>query len=243
MKNQTLIKMLALGVAGLLTLTGAQAATITWTGQGVITNNTFLALAGTTANEVYGIDFGAGSLTTANGYSFADGIINGNFSIAGTPSTFNGYLAGQSSGDTNLNTILANGDYGNDTTNTGTLKNLVIGQTYTVLAFIDDNRAGTAGGTLFEINDGTANSPQQTYASLSAPASPLGGFLVGTFTADAITQAFTIDNNNSLNQFGVNVQYNGILLETASVPEPSTIALGLSGALVLGLWLFRRRLA
>src|ERR1039457_4616267 len=196
-------KMLVLGAASLLTLSVAQAATITWTGQGTIIDNTFLSLAGTTANEVYGVDFnGVGSLTTANGYSFG----SGNFTVAGSPGGYNGYLNGQNSGDANLNTILANGVYGNIANNSGTLLNLIIGHTYTVLAFIDDNRGsgpGGAGGTLFQVNDGTANSPTQLYGTQTSgtAGSPLGGYLLGTFTADATTQAFSVQNDNQSGSF------------------------------------------
>jgi hypothetical protein len=227
MKNK--IQMLALGFASLFTSSVAQAATITWTGQGLITSDTFLTLAGTTGDEVYGVDFGgAGSLTTANGYSFG----SGNFTEAGGGSSYNGYLNGQTSGDVNLDTILADGNYGRLPANSGTLLNLTIGQTYDVLAFIDDNRGNAAGGTQFQINDGTANSPIQAYGTYgSTPGDPLGGYLLGTFTADATTQAFSVQNNNQAGSFSTdNAQYNGILVEAA--PEPSTFAM-MGGSLAL----------
>jgi len=236
-------KMLALGGAGLLTLSVAQAATITWTGQGLITDNTFLTLAGTTANEVYGFDV-VGALTTANGYSFN----NANFNI-GLPHdpVYNGYLNGQTSGDTSLNTILANGIYGSQANNPGTLLNLTIGQSYTVMAFIDDNRAGAAGGTLFKVNGAPGNtSAAQLYGTFTSgtPGSPLGGYIMGTFTADATTQAFSVQND----QQGVgggdfstgNAQYNGILLEVTAVPEPGVCAL-LGGGLMTLLALRRKK--
>ena len=236
-------KMLVLGAASLLTLSVAQAATISWTGQGVITDNTFLSLAGTTANEVYGVDFGAGSVTTANGYSFANaytGAINGSGPVSGNMtipslSQYNGWLNGQTSGDTALNAVLGNAVYGNTTANPGTLNNLTIGQTYSVLAFIDDNRGGAAGGTLFRVNDGTANSPTQLYGTFgSTPGNPLGGYILGTFTADATTQAFTVNNNGQAGDFnGGNVQYHGILLEVAPVPEPGVCALVGGGLMTL----------
>ena len=88
--------MLSLGGVSLLTLSVAPAATITWTGQGTIIDNTFLSLAGSTANEVYGVDSnGVGSITTANGYIFG----SGNFTVAGSPGGYNGYLAGANAGD------------------------------------------------------------------------------------------------------------------------------------------------
>ena len=230
-------QMLALGGVSLLTLSVAPAATITWTGQGVITDNSFLALSGTTANEVYGVDFnGVGSITTANGYTFG----SGNFTVAGSPGGYNGYLVGASSGDANLNTILANGVYGNIANNYGTLLNLVIGDTYTVLAFIDDNRGsgpGGAGGTLFQVDGDAGNtSPTQLYGTQTSgiAGSPLGGYILGTFTADATTQEFSVQNDNQSGSFATgNAQYNGILLEVATVPEPGVCALFGGGLMAL----------
>ncbi len=236
--------MLALGGVGLLTLPVAQAATISWTGQNVITDNTFLALAGTTANEVYGVDFnGVGSLTTANGYSFG----SGNFTVAGSPGGYSGYLNGQNSGDASLNTMLANGEYGSLANNSGTLLNLTIGQSYNVLAFIDDNRGGGpggAGGTMFQVNGDPGNtSPTQLYGTQTSgtPGSPLGGYILGTFTADATTQAFSVQNDNQSGSFATgNAQYNGILVEVAAVPEPSVCGL-LGGGLMTLLALRRKK--
>ena len=235
--------MLALGGVSLLTLSVAQAATITWTGQGTIIDNTFLSLAGATANEVYGVDFnGAGSLTTGNGYTFG----SGNFTVAGSPGGFNGYLNGQNSGDASLNIILANGVYGNLANNSGNLLNLIIGHTYNVLAFIDDNRGsgpGGAGGTLFQVNGDPGNtSPTQLYGTQTSgiAGSPLGGYILGTFTADATTQAFSVQNDNQSGSFATgNAQYNGILVVTA-VPEPGVCAL-LGGGLMTLLALRRKK--
>ena len=239
-------KMLALSGAVLLTLSVAQAATITWTEQGTIIDNTFLSLAGATANEVYGVDFnGLGSITTANGYNFN----SGNFTVAGSPGGYNGYLASATSGDANLNTILANGVYGSQALNSGTLLNLIIGHTYNVLAFIDDNRGtgpGGAGGTLFKVNGAPGNtSPTQLYGTYTSgtAGSPLGGYILGTFTADATTQAFSVQNDQQGlggGDFSTgNAQYNGILVVTA-VPEPGVCAL-LGGGLMTLLAVRRKK--
>jgi len=226
-------QLLALSAASLFACSVAQAATITWDTSGTITDNTFLSLAGTTASEVYGFDnAAAGSLTTANGYTFG----NANFTIAGGgASPYNGYLNGQTSGDASLNTILANGAYGSQVNNSGTLLNLTIGQTYNVMAFIDDNRGNAAGGVTFEVNGAVGNtSPTQLYGTYGSTAgNPLGGYIMGTFTADATTQAFSVQNSAQNGSFSTgNAQYNGILLEEA-VPEPSTYALLGGGMLML----------
>jgi len=222
-----------LTLAGLFTLPAAQASVITWIGQGTISDDTFLTNAGPVANEVYGFDnAAAGSLTTANGYTFG----NANFTIAGGgASPYNGYLNGQTSGDASLNTILANGAYGSQVNNSGTLLNLTIGQTYNVMAFIDDNRGNAAGGVTFEVNGAVGNtSPTQLYGTYGSTAgNPLGGYIMGTFTADATTQAFSVQNSAQNGSFSTgNAQYNGILLEEA-VPEPSTYALLGGGMLML----------
>jgi hypothetical protein len=242
-KKMKIKQILALGGAGLFSLSVAQAATITWTEQGVITGDSFLTLAGTTGNEVYGVDFGAGSVTTANGYTFADdytGAINGSGPVSGNMtipsiSQYNGWLNGQTTGDAGLDAVLANAVYGNTSANPGTLNNLTIGDTYNVLAFLDDNRGSAAGGTLFEVNDGTAVSPTQLYGTYgSTPGNPLGGYLLGTFVADATTQAFTVQNNGQNGNFSANNdQFNGILVETAPVPEPGVCALLGAGVMML----------
>lgn len=234
MKHQNIIslqgftlmkKMAVYSAASLFTLSVMQAATITWTGQGTISDNTFLTLAGAPANEVYGVDFGAGAVTTGNNYTFDDYLSTGNFSVAGSAGAYNGYLNGQTSGDGSLDAVLANGLYGS-TANSGTLNNLTVGQTYTVLAFIDDNRGSAAGGTNFRVDDGVGSSPTQLYGTYTSgtPGDPLGGYIMGTFTADATTQAFTVQNDNQQGTFDTgNAQYNGILL--TDVPEPGACVL------------------
>ena len=187
---------------------------LSWTQTGVFNNNSVLALAGPTNNEVYGVDFGgAGALTTANGYTFADYNTSGNMSIAGSVGTFAGYLTGgATTGDANLNNILTHGIYGG-TQNTGTLKNLMVGQAYTVLVLVDDTRGGGAGGTTFTCNDGVTTSPSQQYAFTNGLPS-VGGYIMGTFTAMATTQAFSIQNLSG----AANSQYNAILLMANASP-------------------------
>jgi hypothetical protein len=178
---------------------------------GTFVDNTVFALAGTTANEVYGVDFGGSSTeTTANGYNFDDYANVGNMSIAGTVSTFTQYLV--SAADTSdgaFDAILSDGVYGSSA-NTGTLNNLTIGQTYTVLVVLDDTRS--SGGT-FQVTDGITYSPVQQYAFANGTPA-LGGYIMGTFTAQSTNQPLTVLNN------GNNSQYNAILLEKGIAPPP-----------------------
>lgn len=229
--QSTIMKMLAVGGSGLFAFSSVQAATITWTAQGTFTDNSFLSVAGTPANQVYGVDFGgSGTQTTANGYSFTDFATSGNFSVAGTGTgLYGGYLTGgATTGDTALDSVLTHGLYGGPG-NTGILNNLTIGLTYTVLVLLDDTRGAAAGGTVFHANDGTSNSPDQAYSFANGSPS-VGGYILGTFTADATTQALSVLNVSQV----VNSQYNGILLGLAPVPEPTTVALLGGGILLIG---------
>jgi len=195
--------------------------TITWYAAGTY-NSTFLddtvlGLAGSVANEVYGVDFGPGPKTTVNGYTFDDYLGSGNMSIAGSVTSFGSYETGASTGDFQFDDVLNNGVYGS-AANTGTLKNLTVGQAYTVLVLLDDTRS-SPGGPNFQVTDGITTSPVQRYAFVNGvPA--VGGYMMGTFTAQATTQPLTVINNGSS-------QYNAILLEKG-IATPPPIALSLT---------------
>jgi len=196
--------------------------TITWGPTGTFTDNTVLALAGAGSNEVYGVDFGgSGVQTTGNGYSFADYAVSGNMSIAGSGfGLFDGYLAGgATTGDPALNNLLTFGLYGSSA-NTGTLNNLTVGQAYTVLVLLADTRGGSAGPfTTFSVTDGVTTSPSQLFEFANGSPS-VGGYILGTFTATATTQALTVRNGGAS-------QYNAVLLEKGSLvvtPTPPVLA-------------------
>jgi hypothetical protein len=177
---------------------------------GSFADNTVLAFAGTPANEVYGVDFGGSDLlTTANGYTFDDYVNAGNMSLAGSPSAFGGYYTANFTSDNNFDTLLADGVHGG-LAETGTLLNLTIGQSYTVMVLLTDTRS--SGGT-FQVTDGVTYSPVQQYAFANGTPA-IGGYIMGTFTAQATNQPLTVLNN------GNNSQYNAILLETGIAPPP-----------------------
>lgn len=196
---------------------------ITWyaagTYNGAFSDNSVLALAGPVSNEVYGVDFGgSGPQTTANGYTFNDNVTSGNMAVGNNPSSYSFYMAGTAApgattGDSALDTILTYGLYGG-TDNTGTLSNLTIGQTYTVMVLLDDTRGPAAGGSVFHVTDGVTVSPGQQYAFANGVPN-VGGYIMGTFTAQATTQPLTI-----LNVLGAASQYNAVLLETGIAPPP-----------------------
>jgi alpha-L-rhamnosidase len=195
----------------LLTNTTVALAQITWGATGTFTGDSVLSLAGAVSNEVYGVDFGgSGAQTTANGYKFSDYATSGNMSIAGSPPSFGGYMTGGvTTGDTALDSILTHGLYGS-TANTGTLNNLTVGQAYTVLALLADTRGALAGGSTFTVTDGVTTSPSQQYAFANGSPS-VGGYILGTFTATATTQSYTVEN-------GDNTQFNAVLLITNTAP-------------------------
>jgi hypothetical protein len=188
--------------------------TITWYAAGTynnsFTNNSVLALAGSVANEVYGVNFGVGLLTTANGYVFDDYQSAGNMSAAGSLNTYSGYLNTGSTGDGNLDFMLNNGDWGTSA-NTATLNNLTVGQAYTVLVLLVDTRP-VANGSTFYLTDGLTVSPAQQYAYANG-ATAIGGYIMGTFTAVATNQPLTVLNN-------AGSQYEAVLLEKGFAPAP-----------------------
>lgn len=198
--------------------------TITWGAAGTFTGNSVLALAGTPANEVYGIDFGgSGAQTTANGYTFDDYATTGNMSIAGGTATFGGYMAGgATTGDASLDTMLTDGLYNSGPANPGTLNNLTIGQKYTVLVLLDDTRGGSAGPSpTFTVTDGVTTSPSQQFQFANGSPS-VGGYILGTFTATATTKTLTV-------QDGGNSQYNVVLLEKFAAVPPTLGTVKASG--------------
>jgi len=187
---------------------------IQWVQSGTFSNNAVLALVGNPSNEVFGVDFGgSGFLTTANGYTFDDYFTSGNMDVANGPSSYNNYLNGvATTGDSALDAALTFGVYGGGN-NSGTLKNLTVGQTYYVLVLLADCRGPAAGGSVVRGTDGVLLSPAQQFAFENGTPS-VGGYLLGRFTAQSTNQALTIFNN-----YPFASQYNALLVAKTS---PST---------------------
>jgi len=200
----------ALGLASLFFMSLARAANVTWGAHGTFSDNSVLALAGAPGSEVYGVDTGgSGAQTTANGYTFADYGVSGNASIAGGPSSYDNFLGGGgSTGDAALDTILNYGVYG--PTMPGTLNNLTVGASYTAIALLADTRGVHPPSDTFNVTDGVSTSANQTY-SFAGGSPAVGGYIIGTFTASATTQTFTVTAT-------AGGQYNAILL--ISNPPP-----------------------
>ena len=235
-----LCSILAAVAATALVSSAASAAAITFT-SGTFTDNTVLAMVGPTANVVYGVNFGGTAVTTANGYTFGtDDFSNvGHAALGGGANQLSAYpdylSGGGTSGDASLDNVLTNGLYGDaGQTKTATLNNLTIGTTYKVLTLLADTRNNPAIiGRTVNVTDGGAGTINQTYAYLAGSPN-LGGYVLGTFTADAATQSLAqvISDLNSPQ----GSQFNGLLV--ATVPEPTI--LGLLGLGAVGI-LSRRR--
>jgi hypothetical protein len=245
--SSIITKNLILLSLSLCAIGGAKAQTFS---NGTFTTNEVLSLAGTTAQEVYGVDVeGSSSSTTSNGYTFVASGPNsaGEADITGIDdvSSSNGgggdfgfIPTGVSTGDTTFDSILDTGTY-TDTPETYTLNKLVGGDTYSVLIFSADNRGG-AGDTRFSITDGGATSSSQNYffpggsggTSSNGESQAEGGYVIDTFTEGAgdTSHDITVGNNYELE---------GVLVEnvtpTTTTPEPSTFALLGLGTLALGL--------
>jgi len=174
---------------------------ILWTANGTFTDDTVLGAAGTPADEAYGVDFGAGPQTTANGYAFGSFVDTGNMTLVGSTNDYSAFLSGGgTTGDSGFDAVLNNGYYGGADI-VGTLNNLTIGQKYSVLAIAADTRGGS---TQFRVTDNLGISPSQTYKYPGGTPS-VGGYIMGTFTAAATNQVFTILSSD--------VQYHAILVE------------------------------
>jgi hypothetical protein len=81
-----------------------------------------------------------------------------------------------------------------------------------VLVLLDDTRTSGASGPTFDVTDGLTFSPAQSYAFPNGTPA-IGGFIMGTFTAEATNQPLTVLENG-------NAQYIAILLEKGTAPAP-----------------------
>jgi len=116
-------------------------------------------------------------------------------------------------GDAALDSILSNGLYNSAAANTGTLNNLTVGQAYTVLVLLDDTRTSPGPSPTFTVTDGVTTSASQQFQFANGTPS-VGGYIMGTFTAHATTQALSVKD-------GGNSQYNAILVEKISAAPPT----------------------
>lgn len=200
---------------------------ITWTASGAFSDNSVLALVGSPSDVFYAADFGgSGSQTTANGYTFDDGIATGNVSLSGH-SDYNAYMSGETSaattGDPALDAVLNYGAFGSGGTSTinGTLHNLTPGQKYNILVLLDDTRGAGAGFSVFAVNDGLTTSANIPYAFTNGLPS-VGGYLLGSITPTSSDQDLSVWVSSAPTAtFYLYFQYNAIIVAKAAAVAPT----------------------
>lgn len=219
---------------------GTCCADITWISSGTFSTNSVQL----TQNLVYAVNVGSSSavVDSATGVTFgADDGSNFLESATNGVSSAPVFLPSGTTGDTAFDGVLNTGDFPSNFVDpiVYTLENLTIGETYTVELLLADTRAAFNGRT-FTASQSNGGSPSitQTYAFADGTTA-VGGFALGTFTADATTEAFQILNQDALPPAGdghfVGGQLNGVML-VQSTPEPSSILLLVSvvGAIFIG---------
>ncbi|MCX6971777.1 MAG: PEP-CTERM sorting domain-containing protein [Verrucomicrobia bacterium] len=228
---------LAFLVAAAAILTPAQAAVIAWGNATDIAAATDVSTTGT-ALRAYNI---SGSAATVNGVNFTAESMGANVNTLSTGDTlvgsggatwanFTGFGSASNPFDA-LNTsspsygsLLSTGTYPlGGSILTFTFNNLNIGYSYQVQIWTNDSRGGNKSTPI----DGGAVTLNTNPTTLGGG---LGQFAIGTFTANATSQSFTLDNNSYLN---------AVQLRQTAIPEPSTYMMLLGGAGAL--MLLRRR--
>ncbi len=249
----------ASGLASIALSLSANAAVMTWETPGAITADTDVRTTGTlvgaftvgngaSAVTVNTVAFSAVDLpsafdnTTTTSLSFGSvATLGGNPGLYGTANFETGTPSGLSGDYTTLlknavgpAAVLDPPAVPNPTANlatfTLTLTNLSIGQEYLFQTWVNESRA------FLDIRSQTVTSGGNTSGTMeynvpNGENGP-GSYLVGTFTADAATQAITYNANDfaQINAFQVR-----------AIPEPSTVAFLAAG--LAGLVLHRRRRA
>lgn len=219
-KKLTAILAFALAVAG-----SADASLITWSaalapvegGWGQTLSSGLFDTSGTfvSAENV------GGAATTFDGISFA----------AGT-TTFTGTFDGFHDSSQALSKT---GTYGETGADTVTLSGLTVGYSYRVQALVYDGRGDTGiPGRTVEF-DGI-NQGQYANGVWNVTWGP-GLLVTGTFTADVVTQNFTIEAFAGTTSKGG--QLNALTLYNTAIPEPGTISL--AGLFAAGFLLRHRR--
>lgn len=199
---------------------------------GTFNSDIVLALPGSAANEVYGVDWLAtGPTTTANGYVF-NTYSSGNvaYGSGGTDRVF--FPSPNTTGDTGLDAVLnAGADQGITCNPDFVLKNLIAGVTYNMLLLDSDVRNGIGGPRNITVSDTVGDSLAGAQWITGTPSPVLdGSYVMATFTASGTTENFEITGNGG-------PQVNAVLVTT--VPEPSTYALGIFSG--LGMLLILRK--
>jgi hypothetical protein len=213
--------------------TSAQAQALATFSSGTFLNNSVLSLTGTTAQELYGVNFGPTTVTTGNGYTFDSSSITSHLGTYGTSVGYGGMLPSPATtGDAAFNSIIAYADVnGGGSGGSLILQGLVAGMTYNALFLNADDRSGIDGPRTLSISDGTDSITGMEWRGPGG--SPdIGSYILATFTAVGPTEHFTLSGPGG-------PQLNDLLVGTATVPEPSTYALAVCSG--IGMFFFRRK--
>lgn len=236
---------LIVGCAVVALGTSSQAATITWETPETCTAVSDIDNAG---SLVEAINFGSSTSYTVNGVNFVANSVGNdstysNFSLL-SANVSSGAFSG-SVGDANYAAMLDSFAYvPSKAASTFTLQGLTIGQAYAVQLFVSDARdeAGFYTEAYAIFGDGASHQSGDVLAPVAGP----GSYVIGTFTADAATQALSEAYYADYVAGGpgiVQPRLNAYELREApaGVPEPNTLALLATGLLAPLAYAWRKR--
>ncbi len=194
--NAVLTLSLLAGLIPAVSSTG-KAATVTWGTSTTISTEADVVNPGTLA---YAYAF-SNTATTLNGVAFTG---TNSFGTIATNITLSGFTANNTTSfgaagtaynaiGTSYQNVIKGASYGGSSAGTVTLNNLTVGRKYAVQYWVNDSRAGS-GGTAQRKQTLATGVELFHYAggTTTSAAGGVGQFAVGTFTADATTQALTI---------------------------------------------------
>jgi hypothetical protein len=213
----------------------------------------------TTGTLVYAYNFGSGSSATTqtvNGVTFSpfviqdfansqttgnvtvsesDGYLVSDLNVGSVSSPFSGLTASYRS-------LLSSEVYSsNFATMRVDLGGLTPGDSYRLQWWTNDSAmTNSPGGNFFDSVIGGGSAGSVTLATNTSRAvGGLGQYVIGTFTANAVTESFTlVGTGTSTYNFPL---LNALQLRTVAVPEPSTYAMALAGLACGGFSMWRRR--
>jgi len=202
------------------------AASITWTTGSLITGDSEVS---TNGGLLYAYD-DSNISASVNGVPFAAGnspsSLGGNVTISGY-FWYNTTAFGSMTGtpwdnlSANYQSVLRGGVYASsNVTMTVTLNNLTVGHPYQLQIWVCDNRIGASNRTETVTSSG-GNTVTLDYNNTSANGG-VGQYAIGTFTADATTQAFTLTGAQPA--AGNSAQLNAIQVRDQSAPNGAILA-------------------
>lgn len=212
--NNVLSKCMGMAVLAMVGLSGF-GAPITWQ-----TPVTTIANSDAQVSTTYSFRWAytGGSAASVNTVSFTAGlnstINNANIQVAGftgaNATTFNGGTSNTwNTLSAGYKSILTGAAYGGTGSATITLKNLAVGGNYLVQIWINDSRVD--GGRSAVVTSSGGNSVTLDYNDSNVQGG-VGQFAIGTFVADATTQAFTITGNASSQLNAIQLREEGVSL-------------------------------